>query len=194
MPHFKQRVNQTGELGAMQVGPDGQIYVAINGSSVLGTFQANEDTTAVTALPNPLQPFQLLAGTTSQLGLPNFTQIISNPLNTPGFTVDGVCSGDSTQFSGTGKDAAIDKFYWSFGDGQSNIDGGAEIAHLYPALAPGEASRDYVVTLIIYNKCEPLPNGYATFTQTIRIFAPPADLIFVRTNLSLMQIHQMLQG
>jgi large repetitive protein len=175
MPHFKQRVNQTGELGAMQVGPDGQIYVAINGSSVLGTFQANEDTTAVTALPNPLQPFQLLAGTTSQLGLPNFTQIISNPLNTPGFTVDGVCSGDSTQFSGTGKDAAIDKFYWSFGDGQSNIDGGPEIAHLYPALAPGEPSRDYIVTLIIYNKCQPLPNGYATFTQTIRIFAPPAD-------------------
>jgi large repetitive protein len=174
-PHFKQRVNQTGELGAMQIGPDGQIYVAINGSSTLGTFQANEDTTAVTALPNPLQPFALLAGTTSQLGLPNFTQIISNPISTPGFTVAGVCSGDSTQFSGTGKDAAIDKFYWTFGDGQSNIDGGPEIAHLYPALAPGEASRDYIVTLIIYNKCEPLPNGYATFTQTITIFAPPVD-------------------
>lgn len=175
MPHFKQRVNQTGELGAMQIGPDGQIYVAINGSSNLGTFQANEDTTAVTALPNPLQPFALLAGTTSQLGLPNFTQIISNPTMTPGFTVAGVCSGDSTTFSGTGKDAAIDKFYWTFGDGESNIDGGAEIKHLYPPLAPGQASATYTVTLIIYNKCEPLPTGYATFTQTITIFAPPAD-------------------
>ncbi|HEY0769175.1 MAG TPA: PKD domain-containing protein, partial [Sphingobacteriaceae bacterium] len=174
-PHFKQRVNQTGELGAMQVGPDGQIYVAINGSSSLGTFQANEDTTAVTPLPNPLQPFALLGGTTSQLGLPNFTQIISNPTSTPGFTVAGVCSGDSTTFTGTGKDAAIDKFYWTFGDGQSNIDGGPEIAHLYPALAPGEASRTYTVTLIIYNKCEPLPNGYARFSQNITIFAPPAD-------------------
>ncbi|HEY0744100.1 MAG TPA: PKD domain-containing protein, partial [Chryseosolibacter sp.] len=175
MPHFKQRVNQTGELGAMQIGPDGQIYVAINGSSVLGTFQANEDTTAVTGLPNPLQPFQLLAGTTSQLGLPNFTQIIANPSMTPGFTVAGVCSGDSTTFTGTGKDAAIDKFYWTFGDGQSEIDGGAQINHLYPALAPGQASATYTVTLIIYNKCEPLPNGYATFTQNITIFAPPAD-------------------
>ncbi len=174
-PHFKQRVNQTGELGAMQIGPDGQIYVAINGSSNLGTFQANEDTTAVTALPNPLQPFALLAGTTSQLGLPNFTQIISNPTMTPGFTVAGVCSGDSTTFTATGKDAAIDKFYWTFGDGQSNIDGGAEISHLYPPLAPGQASATYTVTLIIYNKCQPLPAGYATFTQNITIFAPPAD-------------------
>jgi large repetitive protein len=175
MPHFKQRVNQTGELGAMQIGPDGQIYVAINGSTTLGTFQANEDTTAVTPLPNPLQPFALLAGTTSQLGLPNFTQIISNPTMTPGFTVAGVCSGDSTTFTATGKDAAIDKFYWTFGDGQSEIDGGPEINHLYPALAPGEASRTYTVTLIIYNKCQPLPNGYATFTQDITIFAPPQD-------------------
>lgn len=175
MPHFKQRVNQTGELGAMQIGPDGQIYVAINGSSNLGTFQANEDTTAVTPLPNPLQPFALLAGTTSQLGLPNFTQIISNPSMTPGFTVAGVCSGDSTTFTGTGKDAAIDKFYWTFGDGESNIDGGAEINHLYPPLAPGQASATYTVTLVIYNKCQPLPAGYATFTQNITIFAPPAD-------------------
>jgi large repetitive protein len=157
-PYFKQRVTQSGELGAMQVGPDGQIYVAINGSTNLGTFQANEDTTAVTSLPNPLQPFALAAGTTSQLGLPNFTQIIANPIMTPGFTVAGVCSGDSTEFSATGKDTAIDKFYWTFGDGQSEIDGGAVINHLYPPLAPGQASATYTVTLIIYNKCQPLPS------------------------------------
>ncbi|MDZ7646217.1 MAG: hypothetical protein U5K54_02985 [Cytophagales bacterium] len=39
-PFFKQRIQQTVELGALQLGPDGQIYTAINGSGTLGTIQA----------------------------------------------------------------------------------------------------------------------------------------------------------
>lgn len=174
-PYFKQSVTQTGELGAMQIGPDGQIYVAINGSTDLGTFSANEDTTSITPLAIPLQPFTLAGGTTSGLGLPNFTQIIANPAMTPGFNFAGVCAGDSTEFSATGKDPAIDKFYWTFGDGQSIADGGATVNHLYPDIPPGSPSVNYTVTLVIYNKCQPLPAGYATFTQTITINAPPAD-------------------
>ncbi len=173
--HFKQSVTETGELGAMQIGPDGQIYVAINGSANLGTFQAVEDTTQLTPFPKPLQPFGLKAGTTSQLGLPNFTQIVSNSILQPGFNFTGACAGDSTEFNGSGKDAAIDQFYWTFGDGQSNVDGGPQIKHLYPSPPPGQRSVTYTATLIIYNKCEPLPTGYATFTQQITINAPPPD-------------------
>lgn len=163
-PYRKQVVNQTGELGAMQIGPDGQIYVAINGSSSLGTFSANEDTTSLSAITT-LQPFALAAGTTSELGLPNFTQIIANPTQSPGFTFNGLCLGDSTRFSATGKDPAIDKFDWFFGDGNSVTDGGPEVAHLYAA--PGT----YTVNVRIYNKCEQV----GTYNGTVVIRDVPPD-------------------
>jgi gliding motility-associated-like protein len=164
IPHLKQTVNQSGALGAMQIGPDGQIYVAINGSTSLGTFQANEDTTQISAITT-LQPFALAAGTQSQLGLPNFTQILSNPTQSPGVSFTGVCLGDSTKFTASGKDSAIDKFDWFFGDGQGKADGGPQIAHLYAA------AGTYTVTVHIYNKCEVVGD----FVQTVVIHNPPPD-------------------
>jgi hypothetical protein len=164
-PYFKNRVAQTGRLGAMQIGPDGQIYVAIDGSAALGTFTANEDTTQVTSLPVPLQPFALAGGTQSRLGLPNFVQTIANPAQTPGFTFTGTCAGDSTQFSATGKDPAIDKFDWSFGDGTNLSDAGPQVTHLYAA------AGTYTATVRIYNKCEEV----GTFTQTVVIRQGPPD-------------------
>jgi large repetitive protein len=165
-PFFQQSVVQPGEIGAMQRGPDGQIYVAINGSASLGTFSVNEDTTQLSALTAPLQPFALAAGTSSNLGLPNFIQIVANPTSVPSLDFVGTCLGDSTQFFATGKDPAIDKFDWFFGDGQSQLDGGPEISHLYAA------AGTYTLTLHIYNKCE---DPVQTFTQQIIITAPPAD-------------------
>ncbi|HEX8040805.1 MAG TPA: PKD domain-containing protein, partial [Chryseosolibacter sp.] len=164
-PYLKQSVAQAGELGAIQVGPDGQMYVAINGSPSLGTFTAQEDTTALSPI-NALQPFALAAGTTSGLGLPNFIQTIANPTTTPGFNFTGVCFGDSTQFFAVGKDPSIDKFDWAFGDGQVAIDSGAQIAHLYAA--PGT----YNAVLTIRNKCE-TPVG--TFPQQVVINDVPPD-------------------
>ncbi len=102
------------ELGALQLGPDGQIYLAINGSNVLGTIQAQEDTTQVSAIN--FSGFSLAAGTNSRLGLPNFIQIISNAVGGPGFTFTGVCLGAPTDFVGTPTDP-IDQFQWFFGDG-----------------------------------------------------------------------------
>ena len=163
-PYFKQSVPQTGELGAIQIGPDGQLYVAINGSANIGMFAAVEDTTQTTNLS--LQPFALASGTSSTLGLPNFIQTIANPTGQPGFSFTGLCLGDSTQFSAVGKDPAIDKFDWVFGDGQSAIDSGAQIAHLYAA------AGSYQVTLTIRNKCE---SPVQVFTDTVVINNPPPD-------------------
>ena len=163
-PYLKQSVAQPGELGAIQMGPDGQLYVAINGSPNLGMFSAVEDTTQLTNLT--LQPFALVSGTTSTLGLPNFIQTIANPTTTPNFSFTGLCLGDSTQFNAVGKDPAIDKFDWVFGDGQSAIDSGAQIAHLYAA--PGS----YIVTLTIRNKCE---TPVQVFTDTVTINDVPPD-------------------
>lgn len=163
-PYLKQAVPQPGELGAIQIGPDGQLYVAINGSPTLGMFSAQEDTTQLSSI-STLQPFDL-GGNTSTLGLPNFIQTISNPTTSPSFTFVGLCLGDSTQFTATGKDPAIDKFDWTFGDGQTAIDSGAQIAHLYAM--PGT----YQVVLTIRNKCE---NPVATYTQEIVINDVPPD-------------------
>ena len=163
-PYLKQSVAQPGELGAIQMGPDGQLYVAINGSTNLGMFSAVEDTTQLTNLT--LQPFALASGTTSTLGLPNFIQTIANPTTTPTFSFTGLCLGDSTQFNAMGKDPAIDKFDWVFGDGQSAIDSGAQIAHLYAA------AGSYVVTLTIRNKCE---TPVQVFTDTVIINDVPPD-------------------
>jgi hypothetical protein len=76
-------------LGAIQRAPDNQLYVAINGSGVLGTIQVNEDTTQLSAF-NP-SGFALLGGTNSRLGLPNFIQFQGNAFGGPGFSFAGVC-------------------------------------------------------------------------------------------------------
>ena len=163
-PYLKQSVNATAELGAIQIGPDGQVYVAKNGSSSLGMFQPAEDTTQLSNI-GALQDFDL-AGNTSTLGLPNFIQTIANPTGQPGFNFTGLCLGDSTFFTAVGKDPAIDKFDWNFGDGQSAIDSGAQIAHQYAL--PGT----YTVVLTIRNKCE---TPVATFSQDVVINDVPPD-------------------
>ncbi len=158
-PFFKQRIQQAAELGAIQLGPDGQIYVAINGSGVLGTIQANEDTTQLSTYTPA--GFNLLGGTNSRLGLPNFVQIQSNAFGGPGFDFTGICFGDSTRFAGTATDA-IDNFQWSFGDGASSTE--ASPVHFYNA--PGL----YTVSMRLTNRC----SLDTTIVQQVRIFSPPA--------------------
>lgn len=158
-PYFKQRINQTSEMGAIQLGPDGQIYVAINGSNSLGTIAANEDTTALsTFTPGG---FALAAGTNSRLGLPNFVQIQANAFGGPGFDFVGTCFGDSTRFAGTATDA-IDQFQWFFGDGGSSNE--PSPVHLYTA--PGL----YTVSMRLTNRC----SLDTTIVRQVRISPPPA--------------------
>ncbi|HRK55320.1 MAG TPA: PKD domain-containing protein [Cyclobacteriaceae bacterium] len=130
------------ELGALQIGPDGQIYMAINGSNVLGTIQAVEDTTLIS--PVNLSSFALAAGTNSGLGLPNFIQIISNATGGPVFDFTGVCFGQPTEFVATPTDA-IDEFQWFFGDGGSDTT--PNPVHTYAA------PNTYNVSLRIFNRC-----------------------------------------
>ncbi|MCE7862561.1 MAG: PKD domain-containing protein [Bacteroidetes bacterium CHB5] len=158
-PYFRQRIDQNLELGAIQRGPDNQLYVAINGSGVLGTIQANEDTTQLSSF-NPAG-FALLGGTNSRLGLPNFIQFQGNASGGPGFNFAGVCLGDSTQFSGTPTDQ-IDNFLWSFGDGGTSTE--ASPLHLYAA------AGIYTVSMRLTNRC----GLDTTLVQQVEIFAPPA--------------------
>lgn len=156
------------ELGAIQFGPDGQLYVAINNGSTLGTIIVNPDTLQVSTF-NP-NGFTLTSGQ-SQLGLPNFIQNVGNPVQPPGMIIAGFCEGEPTLFSGFGTDP-IDQFFWTFGDGFTSDS--AQVQHLYPVFNDG-IPRDYVVTLRITNRC-----GLDTLlTQTITIYPPPSNPTFL---------------
>lgn len=154
----------TEELGAIQLGPDGQIYVAVNNQPFLGTIQVNGDTLQLSNFT--VNGFTLAGGTQSRLGLPNFIQSVGSAPQQATMSVTGFCLGDSTFFTGTGTDP-IDEFAWSFGDGFGAT---TQIAqHLYGA------AGSYLVTLRITNRC-----GLDTLiSQNITITAPPANPTFL---------------
>src|SRR5690606_18464617 len=82
----------TVQPGAIQRGPDGQIYVALQGSTHLGSITPSD---VVTPVPVPSQfnenAVELFAGTSSTLGLPNFIQSLGEPLQSPGLTASDGC-------------------------------------------------------------------------------------------------------
>src|SRR5690606_11119384 len=159
-----------GEPGALQMGPNGQIYMAVNGSSSLWYFQANEDTTQVTNLAN-MEELPLVGGSSSTLGLPNFIQNISTPVQGPTISVTGTCLGSPTQFNGGGRDPNIEFYSWNFGDGTSPTpfvtDPNAE--HQY------DATGTYQVALTLRNRCD----IDTTLLTTVVITAPPDSSLFI---------------
>jgi large repetitive protein len=161
---FKQRVpKNTFELGALQIAPDGQIYVAYNDAAnrnMVGAFQAVEDTLLLSPL-NTINPFSLAAGTTSRLGLPNFIQQQGNGFGGPGFSFTGICRGDTTRFVGTPTDV-IDSFQWTFGDGAGSTQ--ATPNHLYATVGT------YTVSMRLTNRC----GLDTTIVQQVRINPRPA--------------------
>lgn len=160
-PHFKQQQTFAAELGAIQIAPNGQIYIAANDAAnngFLGTIASNEDTTKLSTFQ--LKSFPLAAGTNSRLGLPNFRQQVGNGFGGPGFTFTGVCVGDSTRFAGTATDA-IDKFQWFFGDGGSSAQ--ASPVHLYAS------AGTYTVSMHLTNRC----SLDTTIVKQVTIFSPP---------------------
>ncbi len=153
-----------GELGAIQNGPDGQTYVAVNGSGNLGLINVNGDTaTASTYTPSG---FPLAAGTTSRLGLPNFAQSFGNAQMTPSYFVSSpVCLGQQIVFTAT-TTSVIDTAYWQIADSLGNV------VYTSPNLSDSTVlsqAGDYLVSLLIGNRC-----GFNTaFSQTITVNAPP---------------------
>jgi large repetitive protein len=134
-----------GEIGAIERGPDGTIYVATNGANALGTINANPNIT----LPSTFNPtgFQLLGGTSSTLGLPNFIQNIADPVQTPSISVAGTCINSPSTFTGSGTDV-IDTLTWVV-DGAIIARGAnlTEVEHTFTV--PGQ----HIIRLEISNRC-----------------------------------------
>jgi gliding motility-associated-like protein len=152
------------ELGAIQTGPDGQIYVAVNGESFLGTIQANEDTTQVSTFL--LNGFGLEAGTNSNLGLPNFIQNLADPTQGPGISIAGQCVQDSVQFQGTPTDP-IDNFSWQVRRGATLVHSSTQESFTLLLSVPGT----YDVSLRLTNRC----GLDTTITRQHIMFGNPPD-------------------
>lgn len=163
----RQRIPVAADIGAIQIGPDGQIYVATNSSgnnTQLGVITANEDTLSVSNFN--LTGFALAANTTSRLGLPNFIQVNMNAIGGPGITITGLCAGDSTRFSATPRDQ-IDEYNWRvFRNGAFLLQSDSAA---FSTLLPGPG--DYSVTLQLHNRCAP----DTTMSQTFKITPPPMN-------------------
>jgi large repetitive protein len=171
----------TGELGDMQIGPDGQIYIAVNGSSSLLFFQPDEDITQPTAALNSLQTFSLtdpVSGVTntSTLGLPNFIQTVGSPLQTPGMSVVGNCPNMPVSFSATPSDQYRDEYTWLVkGPGGAFVTSSTEQTFQHTFTTPGT----YTVSLDITSDCMYPTNLVARFSRTLVIDVPPANPTFL---------------
>lgn len=159
----------TVELGAIQQGPDGAMYVAVNGPSdndrkFLGVISLNADTLQLSNLDT--QGFDLLTGR-SQLGLPNFIQEIFTGTPGPSMSITGLCAGSPSEFAAVGTDP-IDVFLWTYDGGFTS----SERSFSYTFGSPGPKT----VTLRITNRC-----GLDTLlTQNIVIVAPPPNPTFLQ--------------
>lgn len=146
------------DYGALQMGPDGIIYMAVDNSGMIGTINATDGNDAGAGFN--ASGFDL-QGRTSRLGLPNFAQNQSPPQQLPSMTVTVGCAGQESVFTGVGRDNNIENYLWIFGDGQSSID--QTTTHTYDN--PGI----YTVQLELSNRCD----VDTILTQMIEIFNIP---------------------
>ncbi|MEQ8925836.1 MAG: gliding motility-associated C-terminal domain-containing protein [Fulvivirga sp.] len=116
-------VDETGvDLGAMQQGPDGLIYIANDGAGSLATLTTPDEAVNQDPPQNAgynLSGFTLAGGTTSTLGLPNFL----NQFNTsPGnllLSVFNGCSGEPLDFA-VANPSSLEQYRWRINDSNGN--------------------------------------------------------------------------
>jgi gliding motility-associated-like protein len=151
--------------GAMQLGPDGKIYVAKEngfdvGVSALGVInKPNVVGIVSTYIENGLE----LGGKQTLIGLPTFTESLSTP-----FTYRGVCLGDQTVFT-VFNTINVKTAQWDFGDPTSsnNTSTGLAVQHQY------KTEGSYKVTLTLtYND-----NSTRTHTANVQITTLPGQIL-----------------
>lgn len=160
-------------IGGMQTGPDGQIYVAVEipgtpgGSAFLSSIAASEDTLQASGF-NPQQI--ILTVGNSRLGLPNYIYNNQDQLMTPSMTApDTVCVDQRVELTGGGT-SDIDEFFWRIVEEATNATvfsaAAMDTAYTFPV---GQQGR-FNVSLNIFNRC-----GFdTTLVQTLDVFDIPA--------------------
>ena len=150
------------ELGAAQVGPDGQLYIARNGEGFLYRIPSPSDSLDNFQF-NPSNDFELAGGSTSTLGLPNFGEYAGTSIPEATISATSVCVGDSVSVSATQRYSNDISLRFELLDENQQPTGfstvmpasgqGAEIM-----LAPTDYNNQpgtYFVRLSISNECDP---------------------------------------
>ncbi len=150
---------QGGVLGALQTGPDGVLYGAIDNNPDLLTINSpNADNAPVT--PSGFN----LGGRISRLGLPNFVQFQGAVAPPPSHVISVACVGQPTTFTASGRDPSIEEYAWDFGDGTvTGFSTDSDTVHTYTN------DSTYIVTLTLRNRCD----VDSIFTDTITVFSIP---------------------
>lgn len=168
IPVFVQKVSRPIDMGALQVGPDAQVYLALNDAASngsLGTVIPNENRIPANSSFN-FNGFALASGTNSRLGLPNFIQQQGNGFGGPDFTFTGICAGDTTNFNGTATDA-IDVFQWTFQNNMGVVVGTSTIPNPTQIFLP---AGNYRAIMRLTNRC----GLDTTITKQVTINPSPA--------------------
>ncbi|MFY0601333.1 MAG: gliding motility-associated C-terminal domain-containing protein [Cyclobacteriaceae bacterium] len=155
------------DYGALQMGPDGVIYLAIDNNSNLGSISGSaSDTPGFTETAIDVDADA--SGRLSRKGLPNFTQSGGDGAQASA-SVSVACVGQETSFSGNGLDPnqQVEFFNWNFGDGTfSGLMTGADTTHIYTS------PIDTLATLTITNSCN---DSIIVLTQPIQAFFIPQE-------------------
>ncbi len=152
-------------FGALQIGSDGRIYMAVDGSDYLAVIGEPEQNSIGTLL------YELegvnLGGKKSNLGLPSMVQNFTQQNDGPGFQAEGFCTGAPTSFQASPLcDPLKDTYTWNFGDGSAPKTGKeTQVQHTYTK--PGI----YTASLRAVNDCKD-----TTFFQQVEIFETPTGL------------------
>ncbi|WGK64305.1 T9SS type B sorting domain-containing protein [Croceiramulus getboli] len=137
---------------ALQMAPDGNIYVARLNEDFLGVITDPGNLAGAAYSPNGAD----LAGRRSKLGLPPFVQSLLLPND---FRFENLCLGDTTQFFSE-VSGNVSSYFWDFGDGATSTL--ENPTHVYAA------AGTYTVSLTI------VINGISqTTTQELTIVTAP---------------------
>lgn len=145
--------NGGGNPGALQMGPDGKIYIAVYEQSKLGII--NNPNVIGTGCDFQIEAVDL-GGKTSRGGLPSFSQSF---FYNPTIIADNACVGQSTSFELQSNQTIISAT-WDFGDGTTSN----AINPTHTFSAPGT----YTVSVITIS-----PQGTGTKTRDITISNVP---------------------
>ncbi len=162
----------TRQYGSVQIGPDGRIYVAIKGSSTLGTIENPNGGLLDSLIFNPAG--QSLGGQISQLGLPNLVANFNDPSSGPGLTYSDTCTNGPTVFQISPNCPKLKEAYTlDFGDGSRPYSTTATQPVTHPYTKPGQ----YFVSLRIITKTS--AGGICKDTlikDTLTILETPPDI------------------
>lgn len=162
----------TANIGAIQTGPDGALYVAAEtpgnpaGSAFVSSIAASEDTLQASGF-SPQQV--ILSVGNSRLGLPNYVANNQDQLMTPSMSApDTTCVDQRIELSSSGT-SDIDEFFWRIVEEATNNTvfsaAGMDTAYVFPQ---GQQGR-FNISVNISNRC-----GFdTTLTQPIDVFDIP---------------------